>query len=92
MFSITEDDAIKTAVILAFRGSAKSTIMSLSYPIWSMITGKKKFIIILSPKPESVQANTFKYRTELENNALLNKDLAHLDKYLKSGTKIASYS
>ena len=42
MFSLTQTTDIKTAVIVAFRGSAKSTIMSLSYPIWAMITGKKK--------------------------------------------------
>lgn len=48
LFSLTEDNEVQTAVVVAFRGSAKSTIMNLSYPIWSIL-GKpqKKFILIL---------------------------------------------
>ena len=32
MIRITEDQTIRNNVIVAFRGSAKSTIMTLSYP------------------------------------------------------------
>ena len=35
LFGITEDLNIKNAVIVAFRGSGKSTIMTLSYPLWA---------------------------------------------------------
>jgi len=33
MFSLTEDANNKMMVVVAFRGSAKSTIMGLSYPL-----------------------------------------------------------
>lgn len=47
LFDITEDTNVRNAVIVAFRGSGKSTIMTLSYPLWA-ITGKqqKKFVLI----------------------------------------------
>lgn len=41
MFSVTENTDLKLAVFLAFRGSSKSTLMTLSYPIWA-ITGCQK--------------------------------------------------
>ena len=33
LFKLTEDEKIRSAVIVAFRGSAKTTIMTLSYPL-----------------------------------------------------------
>jgi predicted phage terminase large subunit-like protein len=74
MFSLTEDDDISCAVILAFRGSTKSTIFSLSYPIWSMITGGKKFILITSQNQNQAQVMLTNIATELEKNELLIKD------------------
>jgi hypothetical protein len=49
IISITEDFEQKFAIILAFRGSAKSTLVSFSYIIWSII-GKQniKFILLMS--------------------------------------------
>jgi len=48
IYSDLEDDDIGFLILTAFRDSAKSTIASLAYPLWSAITGKKKFIIICS--------------------------------------------
>lgn len=75
MFAITEDERIKNAVIVAFRGSSKSTIMSLSYPIWAMV-GKqaKKFIIILSQTQQQSRLLIANVRKELETNSLLISD------------------
>lgn len=64
------------SVILAFRGSAKSTIMTLSLPIWSVVGApQKKFILIIARTQE--QARTFMrhIREELERNDLLRQDL-----------------
>ena len=49
LFAITEDEQLPLAVVVAFRGSAKSTIMTMSYPIWAVV-GKqhKKFVLIAS--------------------------------------------
>lgn len=76
MFRITEDDSIKHAVIVAFRDSAKSTIMNLSYPIWSII-GKpqKKFVLILGQTQNQARRHLNNIKREFENNKLLAKEL-----------------
>lgn len=74
MFLLTENEKIRSAVITAFRGSAKSTIMSLSYPIWAMITGQKKHIVILSQTQQLCKLILSNIRKELEENELLVKD------------------
>ena len=75
IFSITEDEDIKNAVIVAFRGSAKSTIMTFSYPLWAMI-GKpgKKFITIISLTQQQSRLILANIKRELETNELLNRD------------------
>jgi predicted phage terminase large subunit-like protein len=74
IFELAQNDGIKSAVITAFRGSGKSTIMSLAYPIWAMITGTKKFIIILSQNQSLCKLMLANIRAELENNELLISD------------------
>jgi predicted phage terminase large subunit-like protein len=76
MFEITENDKIKTAVIVAFRGSAKSTIMGLSYPIWAIL-GKqqKKFILLLSQTQNQARQHMANLKQELEINKVLRADL-----------------
>lgn len=74
MFELAQDDEIKAAVITAFRGSGKSTIASLSYPIWAMIRGAKKFIVILSQNQSQCELILANIRAELEKNELLVSD------------------
>lgn len=76
MFNLTEDEKINTALIMAFRGSAKSTIFTLSYPIWSIL-GKpqKKFVIILGQTQRQSRQHLINIRKELEGNELLRADL-----------------
>lgn len=75
IFKLTEDESIKHIVIVAFRGSAKSTIMSLSYPIWAML-GKlqKKFITIVSLTQSQARLILSNIKEELEKNKLLIHD------------------
>ncbi len=74
MFSLTDSDATQV-VIVAFRGSAKSTIMALSYPIWAAL-GKqhKKFIILLSQTQDQAHLILRNIRREFESNELLIRD------------------
>ena len=74
MFEISQDDNIKAAAITAFRGSGKSTIMSLSFPIWAMIARKKRFIVILSQNQDQCELILSNIRAELEKNELLVSD------------------
>lgn len=76
LFAITEDESIKMAVIEAFRNSAKTTLMSLSFPIWSII-GKqqKKFIILLAQTQQQARQYLTNIKRELESNIRLRQDL-----------------
>lgn len=76
MFEISERSDLSLAVIMAFRGSAKSTIMTMSYPIWAVM-GKqqKKFVIIASQTQQQARNHLLNIRRELENNSLLKSDL-----------------
>ena len=75
IISITEDFEQKFAVILAFRGSAKSTLVSLSYVIWSII-GKQniKFILLISQTQGQARQILANIRREFESNEILRKD------------------
>lgn len=75
-FHITEDTETPLSVVLAFRGCGKSTILSTSYPIWSIIGKQQKKFILLTARTQT-QANLAlkNVKRELELNGLLAQDL-----------------
>jgi hypothetical protein len=75
IFSLTEDST-KNLFVVAFRGCGKSTIITTSYPIWSILgEQQKKFILILCQTQGQAKQHMMNLRRELENNALLKADL-----------------
>lgn len=76
IFQITEDEKIKLAVIVAFRGSAKSTLISTSYVLWSIL-GKqqKKFVVLCGQTEQKARQYLLNIKNELLHNELLRKDL-----------------
>lgn len=76
MFSLTEDKDSGIIVVVAFRGSGKSTIFTLMYAIWAIL-GKqqKKFVIILSQTQRQARQHLVNLKQELERNKLLLQDL-----------------
>ncbi|MFH1990239.1 MAG: hypothetical protein ABIJ19_00010 [Patescibacteria group bacterium] len=76
IFKITEDENNGMAVIVAFRGSSKSTICNLSFTLWSIL-GKmqKKYVIILGLTQRQARQHLINIKKELEQNALLKSDL-----------------
>lgn len=80
MFKLTENTKNKLIVIMAFRGSGKSTIMNLSYALWAILgVQKKKFILIVSKTQSQAKNHFLNIRDELEHNDLLKKDLGPFD-------------
>lgn len=76
LFSITQDNNIKMAVIVAFRESAKSTIMTMSYPLWAVLGEmQKKCVVIISQTQSQVRTHFANLKRELEGNILLKSDL-----------------
>ena len=83
-------------VIAAPRGFAKSTVVSIVYPIWLGITAKKKNILIVSASEKLASEILRKIKTEFELNEKLKQTFGDLrtDKWsethiiLKSGVTI----
>lgn len=80
LFGLTENVDIKYAIIVAFRGSAKSTIIALSYVLWAILgTQQKKFILILSQTQSQARSILGNIKRELETNDLLRNDYGALE-------------
>lgn len=76
IFRLTEEKAIDFAVLVAFRGSAKSTLVTLSYTIWSIIgIQQKKFVLIVSQTQYQARLHLTSIKKELESNELLKSDI-----------------
>ena len=76
IFRITEDTSNKLACIVAFRGSAKSTIVTLSYSLWAILgIQQKKFVVIICQTQAQARQHMMNIRRELENNKLLKSDM-----------------
>ncbi len=76
IISLAEDEAVKTLAIVAFRGSAKSTLISMAYIIWSILgVHQKKHVLILGQTQQQAKLLLKNLKTELESNRLLRIDL-----------------
>ncbi len=75
-FKITEDEDIKMAVIVSFRQSSKSSIMTTSFPLWA-IMGKlqKRFVVLVGKTQRQAKLMLDNIKKELESNQVLYKDL-----------------
>ncbi len=76
IFDLTEKEEAGNLFIVAFRGSGKSTIITTSYPLWSILgRHQKKFVLILCQTQNQAKQHMMNIRQELENNSLLKNDL-----------------
>ncbi|MEI7690600.1 MAG: hypothetical protein WCI63_03175 [bacterium] len=74
IFKVTEKDELKMTVLVAFRGSGKSTIVTTSYPIWAILAKKVKFIVILTQNQSQSKYVLNNIKSQLEGNRLLISD------------------
>ncbi|MFH2231695.1 MAG: phage terminase large subunit [Patescibacteria group bacterium] len=82
----TEDQSNPLACIVAFRGSAKSTLITLSYSIWAVLgVQAKKFVLIVCQTQAQARQHMMNLRRELEQNALLKSDLGPFKEEFGSG-------
>src|SRR5665213_1112159 len=76
IFQLLENGENQNLVITAFRGSAKSTIVTMAYVIWSILgEQQKKFPIILGNTQAKAQTHLLAIKHEFEQNELLRADL-----------------
>jgi len=95
MFKLADDASWPLLVLVAFRGSAKSTIWTLSYVLWSIMgRPQKKFVLIIAKTIEQAQQFLKNIRTECERNNLLTSDLGPFDRddqWTKTGLILTQY-
>lgn len=76
IFSILDNEKIKLAVVVAFRNSAKSTLITMSYVLWSVLgIQQKKFVVICGQTEQKARQYLINIRDELLNNEILRNDL-----------------
>ena len=76
IFKITEDKSNKLACVVAFRNSGKSTLVSTSYTLWSILgIQQKKFVVIVCQTQAQARQQMANIKYALENNSLLRNDL-----------------
>lgn len=75
LISLTEQN-IPMLVVLAFRGSGKSTVCTMSLPLWSILGAQqKKFVLIVCQTQSQARSHLQNLRREMEGNVLLRDDL-----------------
>ena len=90
MIKLTEDDSKRLIVIATFRGSAKTTIVATSYPLWAIIgIQQKKHVLILTQTMAQAQQQLKNIKIELESNPTLKADLGP---FQEESTEWHSYS
>ena len=76
MMDKASDPAIEHLVIMAFRGSGKSSIITTAFPIWAIIGElQKKYVVIVSQTQSQANQHLKNIAMELEDNKLMEKDL-----------------
>ncbi|MEK7547045.1 MAG: hypothetical protein AAB536_02615 [Patescibacteria group bacterium] len=76
IFRITEDTTNNLSCIVAFRGSGKSTLVTFSYSLWSILgVQQKKFVLIICQTQAQAKQHMANLKDELEHNILLKSDM-----------------
>lgn len=76
IIDITQNEENKLACMVAFRGSGKSTLITTSYTLWSILGRQsKRFALIICQTKAQAKQHMMNLRSELENNKLLQSDL-----------------
>ncbi|MGQ9606568.1 MAG: phage terminase large subunit [Thermogutta sp.] len=60
--------------VLAPRGSAKSTLASLGYPLWAVLEGGERYVWLVSDGRRQARAHLENIAAELEDNRALRRD------------------
>ena len=76
IFKLTENPDVKMLAISAFRGAAKSVILSLSFPLWAIMGAPQaKHVLIFSKTQNMVTKMFWNITRELSGNSVLQADM-----------------
>ena len=68
------DDEITFLEILGFRGCTKSTLITHFFVVWSIITGRRRYPILIGDTDKQANRYLYNIRAELEQNTRLIED------------------
>ena len=74
LFDELQNEERSYLLLMAFRGSGKSTVAALAYPLWCAVTGRKKFILLAGDTHTQAKQHISNIIYELENNKILQDD------------------
>ncbi len=76
IFALTERTDWNLLCLVAFRGSAKSTLLTLSYVLWAILgIQQKKFVLIVAQTQSQAKQHMMNLRGALEHNEVLRRTL-----------------
>lgn len=76
IFSLLENEDNPLLVFVAFRGSGKSTIVTMAYVLWSILgRQQKKYVVVAGLTQRQARQHLQNIKQELESNSLLRNDL-----------------
>ena len=80
IFRLLQDVRIPLFVLTAFRGSAKSTIVTIAYTLWAIFgVQEKKFVVLVGQTEAKARQYLMNIRRQLESNKLLRDDMGPID-------------
>ncbi|MFZ5376463.1 MAG: phage terminase large subunit [Patescibacteria group bacterium] len=83
MLQLLQDPEVRFLVIVAFRGSAKSTYCQLVYPLWMILCKREKnFVVLVNQTQTRAQQALDNIKQECESNTLLIRDFGPFPKEL----------
>lgn len=75
MIELASNETTEHLVVLAFRSSGKSTIMTTALPLWSIMgSAQKKYVVIVSQTQSQAQQHLKNIALEIQANEIIGKD------------------
>lgn len=71
---VLDNDEIRNALVISYRGSGKSTFSSLAYPLYCALEKKRNFIVLIGDTYNQAEIIIQNMKYELENNFLIRAD------------------
>lgn len=88
LIELLEDWDVKLLSITGFRGSGKSSIVSLAFALWCALFEKAHFIILVNETDDVVKLTIANLREELQSNPLIEQDFGSVISSEKLSTKM----
>ncbi len=92
IFDVAQQADIPLSVILAFRGSGKSSIISMAYPLWAMLgSQQKKFVLLVGRTQQQAYQHLKNIKAEIETNEVLMHDYGQVLQTNELGQKALTF-